>query len=77
VGKEVRAWSIPAGTPAKKAAGKIHTDMEKGFIRADVYGYKDLVMLKSEKALAEKGVIRSEGKDYIVKDGDIVQFKFH
>ncbi len=77
VGREIRAWSIPYGTNIKKAAGKIHSDFEKGFICAEVYTYNDLVEHKSEKAVREKGLIRTEGKDYIVKDGDIVYIKFH
>jgi GTP-binding protein YchF len=77
VGNEVRAWSIPKGTTAKTAAGKIHTDMEKGFIRAEVYNYNDLIKYRSEKILFERGIIRTEGKDYIVSDGDIIKFKFH
>ena len=76
VGKEIRAWSIPTGTTVKSAAGKIHTDMGKGFIRAEVYAFGDLVELGSEKALREKGLARIEGKDYIVKDGDIIQIRF-
>ncbi|OGS20403.1 MAG: redox-regulated ATPase YchF [Elusimicrobia bacterium RIFOXYA2_FULL_39_19] len=76
VGSEVRAWSIQSGTAAKPAAGKIHTDMEKGFIKVEVYSVEDLVNHGSEKKLSEKGLIRVEGKDYIVKDGDIMQIKF-
>jgi len=77
VGKEIRAWSIPYGTNVKKAAGKIHSDFEKGFICAEVYSYDELVEHKSEKILREKGLVRTEGKDYIVKDGDIIYIKFH
>ncbi|MFH0807097.1 MAG: redox-regulated ATPase YchF [Elusimicrobiota bacterium] len=76
VGTEIRAWSIPAGTNVKSAAGKIHTDMEKKFVRAEVYSFKYLAELGSEKALREKGLARIEGKDYQVKDGDIVYIKF-
>jgi ribosome-binding ATPase len=76
VGKEVRAWSIKKGTSAAKAAGKIHTDMEKGFIRADVYNFLDLKQHLSEKALQEKGLIRSEGRDYCIKDLDIIKIHF-
>ncbi|WP_424245078.1 hypothetical protein Dip510_000190 [Elusimicrobium posterum] len=72
---EVRSWLIPVGCPAPQAAGKIHTDFEKGFIRADVYTFEDLEKYGSEKVLKEKGLIRSEGKDYIVKDGDVCLFK--
>ncbi|MFN3966754.1 MAG: redox-regulated ATPase YchF [Endomicrobiia bacterium] len=77
VGKEIRAWSIPQGSNVKKAAGKIHSDFEKGFICAEVYSYNDLIECKSEKAVRDKGLIRTEGKDYIVKDGDIIYVKFH
>ncbi|PJB25574.1 MAG: redox-regulated ATPase YchF [Elusimicrobia bacterium CG_4_9_14_3_um_filter_62_55] len=74
---EVRAWTIVRGMTAPQAAGVIHTDFEKGFIRADVYAYADLVALGSESALREKGKIRSEGKEYVVKDGDVCFFKFN
>ncbi|MGB2578582.1 hypothetical protein AAIR98_000501 [Elusimicrobium simillimum] len=72
---EVRSWLIPVGCAAPQAAGKIHTDFEKGFIRADVYSFEDIDKWESEKVLKEKGLIRSEGKDYIVKDGDVCLFK--
>ncbi len=74
--KESRAWLIPHGTKAVKAAGKIHSDMERGFIRAEVYKYDDLVRLGSYKAVQEKGLVALEGKDYGIKDGDIVYFRF-
>jgi len=74
---EVRSWLIPVGCPAPLAAGKIHSDFEKAFIRADVYTFEDLEKHGSEKVLREKGLIRSEGKDYIVKDGDICLFKLN
>ena len=74
---EVKAWTITKGATALKAAGKIHTDFEKGFIKADILSYKDLMTYKFEHIAREKGVIRSEGKDYIVQDGDIIHFKFH
>lgn len=74
---EVRSWLIPVGCTAPKAAAKIHSDFEKGFIRADVYSYDDLAVHKSEKVLREKGLIRSEGKEYIVKDGDVCLFKIN
>ena len=74
---EVRAWTIQRGTKAPAAAGKIHSDFEKGFIRADVYTFDDLAKFGSEKALREHGLIRSEGKDYIVKDGDVCLFKIN
>jgi len=74
---EVRAWTIAKGMTAPQAAGVIHTDFEKGFIRADVYSYDDLDSLGSETALRENGKIRSEGKEYEVKDGDVCFFKFN
>ena len=74
---EVRAWSIPKGFTAKEAAGKIHTDMERGFIRAEVVSYRDLHRLGSLKACKDKGVLRLEGKDYQVKDGDILNIRFN
>lgn len=74
--KEVRAWTITAGTKAPQAAGVIHTDFEKGFIRAEVTPYKDFVELGSYAACKEKGVTRLEGKDYVMQDGDIVHFRF-
>lgn len=75
--KEVRAWTIEVGTKAPQAAGKIHTDFERGFIRAEVVSYDDLVALGSVAAAKEKGKVRSEGKDYVVKDGDVVLFRFN
>jgi GTP-binding protein YchF len=75
--KENRAWTIRTGTPASKAAGTIHSDFERGFIRAEVYSLEDLESYKSEAAIRAAGKVRSEGKDYIVKDGDIVFFKFN
>ncbi len=75
--KEVRAWTIERGTSAPKAAGKIHTDFERGFIRAEIMSYDDLVSLGSEAAVKAAGKLRSEGKDYIMQDGDIVEFKFN
>ena len=74
---ECRAWTITRGTKAPQAAGKIHTDFEKGFIRAEVVPYDTLVELGSMAACKEKGLIRSEGKDYVMKDGDIVLFRFN
>lgn len=75
---EVRAWTIKRGTKAPQAAGKIHTDFEKGFIRAEVIDYDSLVELNGNLAAArEKGLIRAEGKDYVIKDGDIVHFLFN
>ncbi len=75
--KEVRAWTIKVGSSAPQAAGVIHTDFEKGFIRAEAYHCEDLFALKSEAAVKEAGKYRSEGKTYIVKDGDILFFKFN
>ncbi len=74
--KEVRAWTITAGTKAPQAAGVIHTDFEKGFIRAEITPYKDFVELGSYNACKEKGVTRLEGKEYEVQDGDLVHFRF-
>ena len=74
---EVRAWSLRRGLKAPQAAGRIHTDFEKGFIRAEVYSFDDLVKYRDEKILKEKGLIRSEGKEYVMKDGDICFFKFN
>ncbi len=75
--QEVRAWTIRRGTKAPGAAGVIHSDFEKGFIKADCYHSDDLFRLGSELAVKEKGLLRSEGKEYIVKDGDILFFKFN
>jgi GTP-binding protein YchF len=75
--KEVRAWTIAKGTKAPQAAGKIHTDFEKGFIRAEVFHYDDLIKLKTEQAVKAAGLLRSEGKEYVVKDGDIMLFRFN
>ncbi len=75
--KEVRAWTIPIGTKAPQAAGEIHSDIERGFIRAEIISYKDLVELGSRKAAAEKGLARLEGKEYIMQDGDVVDFRFN
>lgn len=74
---ETRAWTIKKGTLAPQAAGKIHSDFERGFIRAEVVAYDDLVALGSEKGAREKGLLRSEGKDYVVKDGDVIHFLFN
>ena len=75
--KEVRAWTIVNGTKAPQAAGKIHTDFEKGFIRAEIVAYDDLVREGSMAACKEKGLVRSEGKDYVMKDGDVTLFRFN
>ncbi len=74
---EVRAWTIKKETKAPKAAGKIHSDIERGFIRAEIVSYDDLIREGSMLACREKGLVRSEGKDYIMKDGDIVLFRFN
>ena len=73
---EVRAWTIRTGMKGPQAAGVIHSDFEKGFIRADVYAYVDINKYGTEAALREKGLIRSEGKEYVVQDGDVCFFKF-
>lgn len=75
--QEVRAWTIRQGTKAPGAAGVIHSDFERGFIKADTYASSDLFALGSEQAVKEKGLLRSEGKEYVVKDGDILFFKFN
>lgn len=75
--KEVRAWTIVEGTKAPGAAGKIHSDFERGFIRAEVISYDDLIKIGNMNSAKEKGLIRSEGKEYIVKDGDVVLFRFN
>ena len=74
---EVRAWTIKKGTKAPGAAGKIHTDFERGFIRAEVIAYDDLIECGSMAAAKEKGLVRSEGKEYVMKDGDVVLFRFN
>lgn len=73
---EVRAWTIKAGTTAKKAAGKVHSDMERGFIRAEVFHFDELFRLGTPAKVREAGLLRLEGKDYIVRDGDVVHFRF-
>ncbi len=75
--QEVRAWTIKKGTKAPEAAGKIHTDMQRGFIKAEIVSYNDLIREGSLNEAREKGLIRQEGKDYIMQDGDIVLFKFN
>ena len=74
---EVRAWTIKKGTKAPQAAGKIHSDIERGFIRAEIVSYDDLMREGSMTAAKEKGLVRSEGKEYIMQDGDIVLFRFN
>ena len=75
--QEVRAWTITAGTKAPQAAGKIHTDFEKGFIRAEVIAYDDLMNCGTMAAAKEQGLVRLEGKEYVMQDGDIVVFRFN
>ncbi len=77
VGKEMRAWTVRKNTPVVKAAGKIHSDMERGFIRAEVIPYEDFVRAGSEHGAREKGVARVEGKEYVVEDGDILHIRFN
>ena len=74
---EVRAWTIKKGTKAPQAAGKIHSDFERGFIRAEVVALDDLMECGNMASAKEKGLVRSEGKDYVMKDGDIVLFRFN
>jgi ribosome-binding ATPase YchF (GTP1/OBG family) len=75
--KEVRAWTIPIGATGPKAAGVIHTDFEKGFIRAETISYEDYITYGTEARVKEAGKMRVEGKDYIVKDGDVMHFRFN
>ena len=75
--KEVRAWTIPAGATAPQAAGVIHTDFERGFIRAEVAAYDDFVAHRGEQGAKEAGKLRLEGKDYVVRDGDVIHFRFN
>jgi ribosome-binding ATPase len=74
---ECRAWTIKAGDKAPAAAGVIHTDFEKGFIKAEVYRYEDLVSFGSEHAIKVAGKLRQEGREYVVQDGDVIFFKFN
>ena len=74
---ETRAWTIKVGTKAPQAAGKIHTDFERGFIKAEVVNYKDLLESGSYAGAREKGLVRMEGKEYVVKDGDVILFRFN
>ena len=75
--KETRAWTIKKGTKAPQAAGKIHSDFERGFIRAEVVSYDKLIECGSYNAAREKGLVRSEGKEYVVQDGDVILFRFN
>ncbi len=77
VSSELRAWTVPKGTTAPKAAGKIHSDMERGFIRAETISFDDFMTCGSEHVARERGLLRSEGKDYLIQDGDIIHFRFH
>jgi len=74
---EVRAWTVESGANAVIAAGKIHSDLARGFIRAECFKYDDIISHGSEKVLKEKGLFRLEGKEYIVKDGDILSIRFN
>ena len=75
--QEVRAWTIKKGTKAPQAAGKIHSDFERGFIRAEIVNYDNLIACGSFNGAKEKGLVRSEGKEYVVQDGDVVLFRFN
>jgi ribosome-binding ATPase YchF (GTP1/OBG family) len=75
--KEVRAWTIPVGTRAPQAAGVIHSDIERGFIRAEVIGYDALMRAGSMAAAREQGTLRLEGKEYVMQEGDVVHFRFN
>ncbi len=77
VSSELKAWTIPKGSSAPRAAGKIHSDMERGFIRAETIAFSDFIACGSEHSAREKGLLRSEGRDYLIQDGDIVHFRFH
>ena len=77
ISDEVRAWSIPAGTPASEAAGTVHSDMQKGFIRAEILSFEDLKTCGTYQEAKKAGQVRLEGKEYIVKDGDIINFRFN
>ena len=74
--KQAHAWTVPAGTKAPKAAGAIHTDFEKGFIRSETIAYEDYVALGGELPAKEAGKMRLEGKEYVVRDGDVMHFRF-
>ena len=74
---ECRSWTVRAGTKAPKTAEKIHSDIERGFIRAEIVSYDDLMACGSYNAVREKGLLRVEGKDYIIQDGDIAYFRFN
>ena len=75
--EEARAWPLRKGTKAAEAAGKIHSDMERGFIRAEVYHFEELIACGNVAGVREKGLFRLEGRDYIIKEGDVVYFRFN
>jgi ribosome-binding ATPase YchF (GTP1/OBG family) len=75
--KETRAWTVEKGSKAPRAAGEIHTDFERGFIRAETIAYDDYIALNGEAGARDAGKLRQEGKDYVVKDGDVLNFKFN
>ena len=75
--QEVRAWTIVRGTKAPQAAGKIHSDIERGFIRAEIVSFTDLMKAGSQNAAREQGVVRLEGKEYVMQDGDVTYFRFN
>jgi ribosome-binding ATPase YchF (GTP1/OBG family) len=75
--KEIRAWTVPIGATAPEAAGVIHTDFQRGFIRVEVYSVDDLEAYKNEKAIREAGKLRVEGKEYVMRDGDVCHFLFN
>ena len=75
--KEVRSWSIKRGSKAPQAAGKIHSDFERGFIKAEVIGFEDYIHHKGHLTARENGKLKVEGKDYLVQDGDVIEFKFN
>ena len=75
-GKEARARAIPRGTPARRAAGAVHTDMERGFVAAEVVGWDELVEVGGYTAARERALLRVEGRDYVVRDGEVVNFRF-
>ena len=77
VNQDLRAWTVPRGTPALQAAGKIHSDMERGFIKAEVVSFEDLMRCGSEHVAKEKGLLKAQGKDYVVQDGDVIHFRFN
>ncbi|GAF95689.1 unnamed protein product, partial [marine sediment metagenome] len=76
VGDECRAWTVPRGTPAQQAAGKIHSDMEKGFIRAEAIGWEEILGCGSLAEARKRGTLRTEGKGYVVQDGDVLHILF-